>query len=97
MTTKIVCRAINCIFNEDKLCTSEEIVYDPEDGCLTYEELEDLVDIEEEEEEDWDDEALLDDDDDDDLLLDDDDDDDLLLDDDDLEIEDDSGWGGHYG
>jgi hypothetical protein len=95
MTTKIVCRAINCIFNEDKFCTSEEIVYDPEDGCLTYEELEDLVDIEEDEE-DWDDEDLLDEDDDE-LLLDDDDDDDLLLDDDDLEIEDDGAWGGSYG
>jgi hypothetical protein len=94
MTTKIVCRAINCIFNEDKMCTSEEIVYDPEDGCLTYEELEDLVDIEEDEEE-WDEEALLDDDDD--LLLDDDDDDLLLDDDEDLEIEDDDAWGGRYG
>jgi hypothetical protein len=93
MTTKILCRAINCIFNEDKVCTSEEITYDPDDGCLTYEELDDVVDLDDDEE-DWEDEDLIieDDDDfllDDDLLLedDDDDDDDLELDDDDDEWE----------
>lgn len=88
MLTKIVCRATDCIFNEAKLCTSEEIVYDPEEGCLTYEILDDLVEDEEDEVE----SNLLDDDDlewdeDDDLFLEDEldeDDEDL----DDLELED---------
>ena len=58
MATKIICRASDCIFWEDKLCTSEEIIYDPEEGCLTYEVLDDLVDLGEEE---WEDEELIDD------------------------------------
>ncbi len=81
MTTKIVCRARDCIFWENKLCTSEEIIYDPDDGCLTYENMMDInLD---------DDDDLLDDDDDDDELLDDDDDDELWDDDDDLFLVDD--------
>ena len=89
MATKIICRAIDCIFWEDKICTSEEIIYDPEEGCLTYEVLDDLVDLGEEEEE-WDDEEIIDDDDEEDeeLAWDDDEDEDLFLDDD-LEAEDD--------
>ena len=86
MTTKIVCNALDCIFNEGKACISEEIVYDPEEGCLTFEVLEDLVDLEEE---DWEDEELIDEDED---LGWDDDDEDIFLDDDleeDLEEEED--------
>lgn len=64
MATKIICRASDCIFWEDKLCTSEEIIYDPEEGCLTYEVLDDMVEMDEEEEDEWDDEELIDDDDD---------------------------------
>jgi hypothetical protein len=88
MATKIICRATDCIFWENKLCTSEEIVYDPEEGCLTYEVLDDVADIEEEEEEEWEDEELLDEDDDADLWEDDEDDEFLLEDDD----EDDEKW-----
>ena len=51
MATKIICRASDCIFWEDKLCTSEEITYDPEEGCLTYEVLDDVIDLDAEEEE----------------------------------------------
>jgi hypothetical protein len=80
MATKIICRATDCIFWEDKFCTSDEIVYDPEEGCLTYEVLDDLVELDEEDEEEWDDDELLDDDD--------SDDDGDLWDDDDLLIED---------
>lgn len=65
MATKIICRASDCIFWEDKLCTSEEIIYDPEEGCLTYEVLDDLVELDEEDEDEWDDDELIDDDDDD--------------------------------
>ena len=69
MATKIICRASDCIFWEDKFCTSEEITYDPEEGCLTYEVLVDVIDLDAEEEE-WEDDDFLTDDD-----LDDDDDD----------------------
>ena len=90
MATRIICRASDCIFWENKVCTSEEIVYDPEEGCLTYEVLDDLVDLEEEEEEEWEeDEELLDDEDADDLW----DDDDLFVeDDDDDSADDDDNW-----
>ncbi len=89
MATKIICRASDCIFWEDKLCTSEEIIYDPEEGCLTYEVLDDLVDLTEEEDE-WEDDELLDDEEEEDeeLAWDDEDDEDLFLEDD-LDTEDD--------
>ncbi len=45
MSTKIICRANKCIFWENKICISEEIIYDPEEGCLTYE----VIDLEKEE------------------------------------------------
>ena len=79
MATKIRCRATDCIFNEDRFCTSDEIVYDPEEGCLTYEVLDELVDLDEEEE--WEDDELLDEEDDD-LEWDEEEDDDLFLDED---------------
>lgn len=82
MATKIICRATDCIFWEDKLCTSDEIIYDPEEGCLTYEVLDDLVDLDEDDE-DWEDDELIDDDEDD------DDDEDLWDEDEDLFLEDD--------
>ena len=79
MATRIICKASDCIFWEDKVCTSEEITYDPDEGCLTYELLDDVIELDEDEE-DWEDDELIDDDedDDDDELWDDDDDDDLL-------------------
>jgi hypothetical protein len=86
MATKISCKATDCIFNENRVCTSEEIVYDPEEGCLTYEVLEDLVDVEEE---DWEEDELADEDED--LTWDEDDD---LFDEDDLDEDgdDDDKW-----
>ncbi|MCG3206929.1 MAG: hypothetical protein FOGNACKC_00529 [Anaerolineae bacterium] len=86
MATKIICRASDCIFWEDKLCTSEEITYDPEEGCLTYEVLDDVIELEEDDEDEWEDEELIDDEDlgeeDDDLW---EEDDDLFLEEDDDE------------
>ncbi len=85
MATKVTCKATDCIYNENRLCTSGAIIYDPEEGCLTYEVLDDLVELDEEE---WEDEELLDTDEDldweedEDLFLD-DDEDELVLDDDD--------------
>ncbi len=93
MATKIICRASDCIFWEDKRCTSEEIIYDPEEGCLTYEVLDDLVDLGEDEDE-WEDDELVDDDDDDDeeLAWDDEEDEDLFMDEDLDADEDDRDW-----
>ncbi len=53
--TKITCRAIDCIFWEDGHCSADKIIYDPEEGCLTYELLEDVLD-----EDDWGDDDLVD-------------------------------------
>jgi len=84
MATRIICRATDCIFWENKLCTSDEIIYDPDEGCLTYEVLDDLVLEDEDDDEDWDDDELIidDEDEDDDLWDDEDEDEDLFLDDD---------------
>jgi len=88
MATKIICRATDCIFWEDKTCTSDEIIYDPEEGCLTYEVLDDIIELDEEDDEDWEDDELIDDDDDgDDELW--DEDEDLFLEDDDDDDDDD--------
>jgi hypothetical protein len=55
--TKIICRASDCIYWEEGVCSSEEITYDPENGCLTYEGYEDVL-LEDDEE--WEDEEILD-------------------------------------
>lgn len=52
MATKIICHAQNCIFWENKHCTAEEIIYDPKEGCLTYEVVDETLDDV------WDDEDL---------------------------------------
>ncbi|HEX9074764.1 MAG TPA: hypothetical protein VF932_03260 [Anaerolineae bacterium] len=58
--TRIRCRDSRCTFWKNGLCTSEEIEYDPDAGCLTMEPREDLV---EDEEAEWeeDEEELLED------------------------------------
>ena len=56
--TKIICRASDCIFWEEGTCSSDEMTYDPEHGCLTFEGIEDVL-LEDEEE--WDDDDILDD------------------------------------
>lgn len=59
MATKITCRAIDCIFNEAERCTSVAIIYDPDEGCLTYETAEEEgFDLDEAEEE-WEEDELL--------------------------------------
>jgi len=55
--TKIICRVSDCVHWEDGVCTSEQITYDPENGCLTYEGMEDVI-LEDDEE--WDEEDMLD-------------------------------------
>jgi hypothetical protein len=51
--THIICRALNCLFWDDGVCTSEEIEYEPDAGCLTFQDIGDL-DLEAEEDEDFD-------------------------------------------
>jgi len=84
--TKIICRASDCIFWDEGKCSSEEITYDPEQGCLTYEGIEDVL-VEDEEE--WDEDEPVDDD----LLEWDEEDEELLdLDEDEDEDEIDDEW-----
>lgn len=47
--TRIRCRDRRCVFNKNGICSSEEIEYEPDAGCLTMEPREDAED----EEEDW--------------------------------------------
>jgi hypothetical protein len=82
--TKIICRATDCIFNEEGVCSSEEITYDPEQGCLTYEGIEDVL-LEDEEE--WDEDDILDEEEP--LEWDEEEDDLLDLDEDEVEVDDD--------
>ena len=56
--TKIICRASDCIYWDEGTCSSDEITYDPEQGCLRFEGIEDVL-LEDEEE--WDDDETLDD------------------------------------
>lgn len=51
--TQIICRANFCVFWEQGICTSEEIEYEPDAGCLTCQDMGDL-ELEEEEEDDYD-------------------------------------------
>jgi hypothetical protein len=67
------------MFWDEGVCTSEEIEYEPETGCMTFQDVGDLS-LEDDEDDDWDDEDLFDDQDDD--WDDDDDDDDDWVDDD---------------
>jgi len=55
--TKIICRVSDCVHWEDGVCTSDQITYDPENGCLTYEGMDDVI-LEDDEE--WDEEDMLD-------------------------------------
>jgi hypothetical protein len=63
--THIICRASSCLFWEDGICTSEEIEYEPDVGCLTFQDVGDLELEDEDDEFDWDekDSDLFDDDD----------------------------------
>lgn len=63
--TQIICRAATCLFWEDGVCGAEEIAYEPDSGCLTFQDMGDL-DLREAGEDslDWDDasDEFLDDD-----------------------------------
>jgi hypothetical protein len=40
--THIVCRALSCLFWEQGACSAEEIEYEPDTGCLTFQDIGDL-------------------------------------------------------
>ena len=45
--THIVCRALSCVFWEEGVCGAEEIEYEPDVGCLTFQDIGDLENGEE--------------------------------------------------
>ena len=55
--THIICRANFCLFWEQGVCNAEEIEYEPDTGCLTFQDIVDLNLDEGEEEFDWEDES----------------------------------------
>jgi hypothetical protein len=65
--THIICRAMACLFWEEGVCGAEDIEYEPDVGCLTFQDMGDL-ELEDEDDLDWEsdsDDDLLDEDDDD--------------------------------
>jgi hypothetical protein len=65
--TQIICRASICVFWEQGVCGAEEIEYEPDVGCVTFQDMGDLELADSEEEDlEWEDADgnLLEDDDD---------------------------------
>ena len=68
--TRVICHQTECVFWDNMLCTAERIELDPDQGCLTMEELEEIIldgdDWEDEEDEfdddDWENEDFFDED-----------------------------------
>jgi len=63
--THIICRASFCLFWDDGVCIAEEIIYEPDNGCLTLQDAGDLDLVEDGEDElAWEDDSddLFDDD-----------------------------------
>jgi len=55
--THVICRALVCVFWEQGACSAEEIEYEPDAGCLTFQDLSDLECAEEAEQAlDWEEE-----------------------------------------
>jgi len=55
---RIRCRYIDCVYLESGYCGADQIDLDPEMGCLTYSQEEEVQPKEEEEEEEWEEEEL---------------------------------------
>jgi hypothetical protein len=54
--TRIICRVSSCVFWEHGICSSEEIEYELDDGCLTFQDLGDLeLDEEDDDDFEWED------------------------------------------
>jgi hypothetical protein len=55
--THIVCRALICLFWEQGSCSAEEIEYEPDVGCLTFQDIGEFELAEEEDDDlDWEEE-----------------------------------------
>ena len=52
---QIRCRYIDCIFLESDFCSAEIVKIDPDEGCITYTNMDDIPIAEEE---DWEDEEI---------------------------------------
>jgi hypothetical protein len=56
--THIICRATPCIFWEQGVCGAEEIEYELDEGCLTFQDMGDLELQEDDDEDlDWEDDS----------------------------------------
>ena len=56
--THIICRATPCIFWEQGVCSAEEIEYEMDEGCLTFQDMGDLELQEDDDEDlDWEDDS----------------------------------------
>jgi hypothetical protein len=65
--TQIICRVTACVFWEQGVCSAEQIEYELDDGCLTFQDMGDLELEGEDDDLDWEDDedaGLFDDDDD---------------------------------
>jgi hypothetical protein len=51
--THVICRASFCLFWAEGVCSSEEIEYEPEAGCMTFQDVGDL-NLQEDEDDDFD-------------------------------------------
>lgn len=52
--TRVRCRASACLFWEHGICGAEEIEYELDEGCLTFQDMIDFLDEDEEEDDlDW--------------------------------------------
>ena len=70
---RIRCAYYGCVYLEGGFCEAEEVDLDPEDGCLTFTQVEDLT----LEDEDWEEELFDEDEDDEDYFDEDEDDNDF--------------------
>jgi hypothetical protein len=52
---RIRCRYEDCVFLEDKYCGAAAVEFDPDSGCLTYSQVEDVEAVQTEE---WDEDLL---------------------------------------
>ena len=51
--TRIRCRASACLFWEHGICGAEEIEYEPDEGCLTFQDMIDFLEDMDVDDPDW--------------------------------------------
>ena len=55
--TQIICRAITCMYWAEGICGAEEIEYEPDVGCLAFQDLSDFELDDDGDDLDWDDDT----------------------------------------